>query len=58
MEHDQPATLTSGLSGAGSLEAPVGATDVAQAADSADEQPSFGPVANPKRLRLGVSRSL
>ncbi len=58
MEHDQPTTLTAGLSGAGSLEATAGAADATQAVDSADEQLSFGPVANPKRLRLGASRSL
>jgi hypothetical protein len=58
MEQDQPTPLASGLSGPGPREALVGTADGAQVADPAAEHVAFGSVANPNRLRLGVSRSL
>ncbi|EIV91113.1 hypothetical protein [Frankia sp. QA3] len=58
MEQDQSTHLTSGLSGPGPRDSVPGAVDAAEVAEITTEKIAFGSVANPKRLRLGVSRSL
>ncbi|WP_261567691.1 hypothetical protein [Frankia gtarii] len=58
MEQNQSTQLTSGLSGPGQRDIVPGAVDAVEVVEIATEKIAFGPVANPKRLRLGVSRSL
>jgi hypothetical protein len=58
MEQNQPGPLTSGLPGSGPRDAVHGAAGGADGTDHTTEKIAFGSVANPKRLRLGVSRSV
>ncbi|CAO5170988.1 conserved hypothetical protein [Frankia sp. AiPs1] len=55
MEQEQSAPLTSSLSGATPREAVV---DSARVVETDVDRIAFGPVANPKRLRLGATPSL
>ncbi|WP_205446820.1 hypothetical protein [Candidatus Frankia alpina] len=58
MEQNQSTQLTSELSGPGQRDIVPGAVDAVEVAEITTEKIAFGPVANPKRLWLGVSRSL
>jgi hypothetical protein len=58
MEQDQLTHLTSGLSGPGPRDVVPGAVDPVEVTEITAEKIAFGPVANPKRLRLGASRAL
>ncbi|WP_462187936.1 hypothetical protein [Frankia sp. CcWB2] len=58
MEKDETTHLAPGLSVPGQRETGSGVLDGAEVFEPATETFSFGPVANPNRLRLGASRSL